>query len=125
MEILTIEKGTGAASRQAKVFSLNSMLADQIELSAEEPPEANGLFGKDEIESAFSWICGHAIDSKFEVEIIDRVEAGGGQGEVKGRMRGLMNLPGYRPADGIYDFSITWQEGEDGWRFSKVRVMNR
>lgn len=120
MEVLTISDGTGGPLRQAKVFSINGMVAPEVEITSPEIADANGTFDKQEIESAFSWICRHAKQSQFRVTEFHEVETDGESARTRVGVEGFLQLPSYRPADGTYEVTIDWIKGGDGWRFEKV-----
>jgi hypothetical protein len=46
MEVLTLSGGSGAPMRQAKVYSMNALLAPEVELVVPDVPDANGSFDK-------------------------------------------------------------------------------
>lgn len=54
MEVLSISEGASRPFRQAKVFSMNAMLAPQVELTIPGVSEANGSFDKQEM----GWLLG-------------------------------------------------------------------
>ena len=120
MEVVSMSDGTGGPLRQAKVFSMNAMLAPEVELVIPEIPDANGTFDKQELESAFSWICQNAKSSSFRITDFKKVEVDGDRANVRIFVEGYMELPVYRPADGAFDVTIAWVKGGDGWRFEKV-----
>ena len=120
MEVISMSEGTGGALRQAKVFSMNAMLAPEVEIETPGIPGANGTFDKQELESAFSWICQNAKSSSFRVTGFRKVGVDGDRAEVRAGVEGFMELPAYRPADGAFDVTIAWVKGSDGWRFEKV-----
>jgi hypothetical protein len=51
---LTLDAGTGRASRTLATYSLTKLLAPQVELDTPTIREANGNFDRAEIESGFS-----------------------------------------------------------------------
>jgi|GEM_PF-1228827 len=122
MEVLTISDGTGRPLRQAKVFSMNALLAPEVKLTIPDIADANGTFDKQEMESAFSWICQNAKESQFQVTRIKSMEIDDDRAviEVDAEVKGFIELPSYRPADGSFDVTITWIKMGDGWRFSGV-----
>ncbi|MGJ8633495.1 MAG: hypothetical protein ACSHX7_06200 [Luteolibacter sp.] len=120
MEVLSLSDGAGGPTRQLKVYSMNALLSDHVELEIPDTSEANGIFDKLEMESAFSWICQNAKKSSFQVDDFVRVEISGETAEVEAEISGSMELPSYRPADGEYLMEIRWQKSGDGWRFDKV-----
>ncbi len=120
MEVVSLSEGTGGPLRQAKVFSMNAMLAPEVVMETPEIPDANGTFDKQEVESAFSWICQNAKSSRFEVTDFKNVEVDGDRAKVRVTVEGYMELPVYRPADGAFDVTIDWVKGGDGWRYEKV-----
>ena len=120
MEVASLSEGTGGPLRQAKVFSMNAMLAPEVVMDTPEIADANGTFDKQELESAFSWICQNAKSSYFEVTEFKKVEVDGDRAKVHVTVEGYMELPVYRPADGSFDVAIDWIKGGDGWRYEKV-----
>lgn len=120
MKVLTLSEGTGAPLRQAKVFSMNAMLASEVELVIPEVSEANGTFEKMEIESAFSWICQNAKHSRFDTAEFRNVNVDGETATVNFLAEGYLELAVGRPVDGIFDVTIVWKKGADGWRYDKV-----
>lgn len=120
MEVVSLSEGTGGALRQAKVFSMNAMLAPEVVMETPEISDANGVFDKQEVESAFSWICQNAKSSNFKVTGFQKVEVDEDRANVRVTVEGYMELPVYRPADGAFEVSIDWVKGGDGWRFEKV-----
>ncbi len=120
MEVMSISEGTGAAIRQAKVFSMNAMLAPQVTITAPEISDANGTFDKAELESGFSWICQNARSSDFRITAFSKIEIEGDKATVDIVADAVMKLPAYSPANGTYLVTIEWVKGGDGWRFEKV-----
>ncbi len=124
MEVLTLGEGAGTPLRQVKVFSLNAMMAPEIEIAAPQIPDAHGTFDEHEIESAFSWICRNAKRSDFEITKFHRVEIDGDRAVANFRAEGFLELPTYRPADGSHDITVHWVKSEDGWRFNRIEWRN-
>lgn len=120
LSTLTLDAGTGRASRTLATYSLNKLLAAQVELDTPTIPEANGNFERSEIESGFSWISQQAKQTRFELKRLHSVTIIGDTGKVKLTLSGLVELPHYRPADGVYDVSFDWKNGDDGWRLTKA-----
>ena len=117
---LTLDSGTGKAGRQMAAYSLNALLASQVELENPEIQEANGNFERAELESAFSWLCNQARQTRFEAGKFHSVSVSGDAAKVKLSLTGLVELPTYRPADGTYEVTFDWQKEEDGWRLSRA-----
>lgn len=120
MEVLSLDKGTSRPLRQAKVLSMNGLLAPQVELVIPEIPEANGTFDRQEMESAFSWICQNAKHSRFDVTSFSNVKVKGDTATVSFLTEGYLELGSGRPADGSHDVTVVWKKGGDGWRYDKV-----
>jgi hypothetical protein len=117
---LTLDSGTGKAGRQMAAYSLNALLASQVELENPDIHEANGSFERAELESAFSWLCNQARQTRFEAGKFHAVSVSGDAAKVKLSLTGLVELPTYRPADGTYEVTFDWQKEEDGWRLSRA-----
>ena len=99
---LTLDSGTGKAGRQMAAYSLNAS------------------FERAELESAFSWLCNQARQTRFEAGKFHSVSVSGDAAKVKLSLTGLVELPTYRPADGTYEVTFDWQKEEDGWRLSRA-----
>ncbi|MFD2256331.1 hypothetical protein ACFSSA_06570 [Luteolibacter algae] len=124
MEVLTLSEGIGGPLRQAKVYSMNGMLAPEVEMITPDISEANGTFDKQEIESAFSWICQNAKRSNFRITEYRDVEIEGERARVRVFVEGYIEIGATRPADGYFEVVIHWVKGGDGWRFEKVIWQN-
>ena len=120
MEILTLSGVPGTPMRQAKVYSMNALLAPEVELVVPDVPDANGSFDKEEMEAAFSWICQNAKRSRFDVVAFRDVDVVGDTATVRFLTEGYMELSTGRPADGRYEVTIVWKKGGDGWRYDKI-----
>ena len=116
LSTITLDAGAGRASRQMATYSLNRILASEVQLDTPTIPEANGNFERSELESGFSWLANQAKQTRFEIQEIRSVVVTGATATVDLRLEGLVELPHYRPADGIYDVIFEWVKGEDGWR---------
>ncbi|RPJ33841.1 MAG: hypothetical protein EHM17_08855 [Verrucomicrobiaceae bacterium] len=120
LETLTMDAGTGLSSRQMGVYSLNALLAPEVQLDTPTIEQANGTFERQDLESAFSWLCRQAKQTRFELERIDSITVSGGTGEVACVLEAVVELPTYRPADGLYQVRFFWRRGEDGWRLERA-----
>lgn len=121
LEVLTMEAGSGKAGRQAGVYSLNALLASEVELVTPTIPEANGTFERPEMESAFSWLGEQAKQTRFELEKIHSVKIAGDRADVSFSLDALVELPNSRPADGRYEVVFQWQREDNHWRLASAR----
>ena len=121
LQTLTLESGSGKAGRQLGVYSLNALLAPEVELSTPTLGEAIGTFERQELESAFSWLCEQAKESRFELEKIHSVKVDGDRAEVSLTLEAQVILPTIRPADGRYDVTFHWQREDDSWRLARAK----
>jgi hypothetical protein len=117
---LTLDGGSGKVGRQMRVYSLNALLASQVELKNVTIKEANGSFERAELESAFSWLCEQAKQTRFKAENFNSIAIAGNKAQVTLTLNGLVELPTYRPADGTYDVTFDWEKAEDGWRLTRA-----
>ena len=120
MEVLTIGESTGRPFRQAKVFSMNAMLAPEISISISEISDANGTFDKQEVESAFSWICQNAKRSEMSIIDFGDITITDDEAEVEVMVDALFELPAGHSVSGNYVMTVDWVKTGDGWRFEKV-----
>lgn len=119
-DVISMREGAGGPLRQAKVFSMNAMLAPEVLLEIPDVGEANGTFDKQEMESAFSWICQNAKRSNFEIIEYRKIKVEGETATADILLEGYMELPMGKPVDGEFGVVIDWNKGGDGWRFSKI-----
>ena len=120
LSTLTLDAGTGRVGRQMATYSLNALLAEEVRLETPTIKEANGTFARSELESAFSWLCNQAKETRFDLQKIHSIEITGDKAQVELALFGLVELPTYRPADGNYDVTFYWQKEEDGWRLTRA-----
>jgi hypothetical protein len=120
MDVMTISSGSAGPSRQAKVFSMNGLMADEVSITSPDVSEANGKFDKQEIESAFSWICQNAKRSQMKILDYRSVEIDGEKGRVEVLVECLLEMPMGTPISGQYLITIDWAKQDDGWRYEKV-----
>ncbi|RYD17479.1 MAG: hypothetical protein EOP88_26365 [Verrucomicrobiaceae bacterium] len=120
LSTLTMESGVGAVSRQAGAYSLNGLLAKEIELDTPTIKEANGTFERSELESAYAWLSNQAKQTRFELKDLKSITINGNEAVVDLILEGLVELPTYRPADGTYDVIFNWRKEEDGWRLYRA-----
>ena len=120
LQTLTLELSTGTAARQMGVYSFNSLLAEDVELNSASIADANGVFARSEMESAYSWLCEQAKQTRFERVTFDSVTIDADSGEVKFTLKALVELPNSRLADGIYQTTFRWQKTDSGWLLNRA-----
>ena len=120
-ETITLDESAGVSSRQLGVYSLNSLLAPIVTLENQTIEEANGTFERSELGDSFSWLCQQAKQTRFELENLESVSVIGDTAEVSCTLKALVELQGYRPADGIYHARFNWRRCDDGWRLERVQ----
>lgn len=121
LETLTLEAGSGKGGRHLATYSFNALLASEVELEAPSIQEANGTFQRAEMESAFSWLCDQAKETRFELEKFHTVRVAGDRADVAFSLNALVELPNYRPADGNFKVTFQWQQEKDGWRLTSAK----
>jgi hypothetical protein len=121
LETLTMEAATGTATRQMGAYSLNALLAGEVELESDSIREANGTFQRAEMESAYSWLCQQAKQTNFDLIKFHSVEVEGDEARVSFSLEALVELPAYRPADGQYEVDFRWLREDDGWRLANAK----
>lgn len=120
MDVLTISADTGGVMRYAKALSINGVLAPQFDIESLTIKEANGSFPKDQIESAYSWICSNTKESEFEITEFREVKIEGNGATVIATVEGFIDLKGARPVDGSSDVTLYWQKTDGSWLLTKV-----
>jgi hypothetical protein len=124
LETLTMDAGTGKSTRQLGAYSLNALLAREVELSTPTIDQANGTFERSELESAFSWLCQQAKHTSFELDEFRTVNISGERGEVVFSLDALVELPTYRPVDGRFAVTFRWQREEETWRLASAEWLD-
>ncbi len=117
---LTLKPGSGSATRQMGTYSLNALLASEVTLENPTLKEASGTFDRQEMESAYSWLCNQAKQTRFELVKFHSVRITDDHATVDLTLDGLVELPTYNPADGKYDATFDWVKEKDGWRLEKA-----
>jgi hypothetical protein len=120
LDTLTLESGSSKGGRQLAGYSFNALLASEVVLEAPSISEANGTFTRSEMESAFSWLCQQAKQTRFDLGKFHSVQVAGDHADVRFSLEALVELSRYRPADGRYDVTFQWQREKDGWRLTSA-----
>lgn len=120
LDTLTFESGSGKGGRHLAAYSFNALLASEVTLKAPSIAEANGTFQRSELESAFSWLCDNAKQTRFDLEDFHSVRVDGDRAEVAFSLAALVELPAYRPADGRFEVTFQWRREKDGWRLTSA-----
>lgn len=121
LSTLTMDAEGGRVGRQAGTYSLNALLAENVELETPTIQEANGTFTRQELESAYSWLSNQAKETRFELTNLHSIRISGDEATVELTLEGMVELPNYRPADGSYDVVFDWKKGSDGWRLYRAK----
>jgi hypothetical protein len=121
LKVLTLQASESPTSRQMGAYSLNALLAEQVALENPTINEANGSFERPDLESAYTWLCQQAKQTRFELVNFESVSVTGKTARATFTLNALVELPTYRPADGIYQVVFDWQEAEDGWRLTSAK----
>lgn len=121
LETLTLEETRGRAGLQLGAYSLNSLLAKEVELETPTLAEANGQFDRTEMEAAYGWLCSQAKKSHFTLKEFRSITIDGDLGQVDLTVDALVELLMVRPADGNYVVEFRWQKSEEGWRLSRAK----
>ena len=121
MDTLTLEQGSGGTGRQFNTLALGTLLAESVTLETPTIEEADGDHSRDALTSGFGWIARrNGSFTKFEVVKFHTITVEGDQARVNATIEGVVALPTYRPADGMYEVELDWSRGDDGWRLTKA-----
>ena len=119
-EVLTIDLSKPPTTRALAVYSLHPYLATEVEVSAPTPEEANGTFAREELESAFSSICQHALQCRFSEPVFEQVSIDGKRASVELNLQANVEFPGLRIADGPFRVKLDWLRGEKDWLLERA-----
>ena len=120
LSVLTFEEKRSMMGSQMGSYSLNALVAKELVLESPSS-EANGNFGRDQIESGFAWLGGQAKFTQFEVKEFQAVTVNGNLATVEALIDGVVALSEYRPVDGLYQVTLDWQKEDDGWKLAKAK----
>lgn len=120
MDVLTISADTKGIFRQAKVLSINGVIAQQLEIESVTISKINGSFQKDQIESAFSWICRNAKESEFEIIEFNEMKIEGNRAAVRAKVQGFIEIKSDRIVDGLSDVTLHWEKIDGAWYLIKM-----
>lgn len=117
LDTLTLEPGEARSGRALGSYSLNALLAPEVELDTPAIGEANGIFDRSELESAYSWLSSHARETRFGLDRFESVTTDGDEGAVVFTLDALVELTDRRPVDGRFQVSFRWRRDDLGkWR---------
>lgn len=114
-DVLTIDLSKPPATRTLSVYSLHPYLAPEVEIATSAHEEANGTFAREELESAFSSICQHAVQCRFSEPTTERISIVGSQASVQLTLWAKVEFPRLSIADGPFRVSLDWLRAEKDW----------
>ena len=120
IDVMTIDAESRGVFRQLKAYSLGEVLADQINFESSTVEKVNGSYPKDQIESAFSWICQNSKESIFEITEFREVKIEGDRATVRATVEGFIEVKGDRPVDGSSDVTLFWVKSNGSWVLTKM-----
>ena len=119
-EVLTIDLGKPPTTRALAVYSLHPFLAAEVEVYTPTPEEANGTFAREELESAFSSICQHALQCRFSKPVFEHVKIDGKRASLEMTLQTKVEFPEMRIADGPFRVKLEWLRGEKDWLLERA-----
>ena len=122
LHTLTLASDDNKGGRKMGVYALNALLASQVEFDA--PPsldQASGFFDRSEVESAFSWLCDQAKQTRFNLQKFHSITVSNDQADVAFLIDALVELPNDRLADGRYECTFHWQLENDTWHLTRAK----
>ena len=119
-EVLTIYLSKPPTTRALAVYNLHPYLAPEVEVSTPNPEEANGTFAREELESAFSSICQHAVQCRFSEPVFVHVKIEGKRASVELNLQAKVEFPEMQIADGPFRVKLEWLRGEKDWLLERA-----
>lgn len=119
-EVLTIDLSKPPTTRALAVYNLHPYLAPEVEVSTPNPEEANGTFAREELESAFSSICQHAVQCRFSEPVFVHVKIEGKRASVELNLQAKVEFPEMQIADGPFRVKLEWLRGEKDWLLERA-----
>ena len=121
LETLNMQPGSGKASRQMGLYTISAMLAPDVVLESPSIDLVNGEFPRQELESAFSALCEHSKECRFEKPEFESISASGGEADVIFTVRAMVEMSGSRPVDGTYRVNFHWRNPEGNWLLTRAK----
>jgi hypothetical protein len=116
LDTVSMEAGSGRVTRQMGNYSVNRYLSQRVELDIPSVPEANGSFDRATLETGFSSLANLARQTSFQMSELRSIDVEGDLARVSLMVDALVEMPSYRPVDGLYLVNFQWRREEDGWR---------
>lgn len=120
MSTLTMEAGSGDASRQFSSLTLGKLIGNEVELEVPSIEEANGVHSKDEINSGFSALARMSKFTKFEIVDWHSIQVEKEKATVTVSLNAAVALPTYQPLSGLYEAKLHWEKTKDEWLLYRV-----
>lgn len=121
LDSLSFSSSSSSAYRQAAGYGFSAHIAKSVELENEVLEIIDGTFTREMLEMGYSGLANQVKESRFEIEDFHSVIINGDIATVRATMQGFMQLPEYRPADGLYEIEFQWRKEEDSnWRLIKA-----
>ena len=119
-EVLSIDPDKPPTTRAMAVYALHPLLASEVEISTPTPEEANGTFAREELESAFSSVCQHALHCRFSNPVFDSVKIEGKRATVTLTLHAKVEFPEMSIADGPFRVKLDWRREEKDWMLERA-----
>ena len=119
-EVLSIDPDRPPTTRAMAVYAHHPLLASEVEISTPTPEEANGTFAREELESAFSSVCQHALHCRFSNPVFDSVKIEGKRATVTLTLHAKVEFPEMSIADGPFRVKLDWRREEKDWMLERA-----
>jgi hypothetical protein len=120
LELLTMEPGSSAADRQLGAIRFSQLIAPQLELVVPDVEEANGLLNRTDVEIGYQTLAKSASETRFKILEITGLTVGETEATLTATVDALIDLPGYRPADGPGEATFLWEKFDNEWQLKRL-----
>lgn len=114
-DVISVDVSKPPTTRALAVYQLHPYLAPEVEISSSAHEDASGTFVRDELESAFSSICQHAVQCRFYEAQISDVAIDGKRATVSVSLQVKLEFQSLKVADGPFRAKLEWERGEKNW----------
>lgn len=116
LEVITLGADVGSGGRKLNVYKLNGLLAESISISAPFLDGEERNLYREDVESAYTYLCDKAEETKFEMLDIESIEVDGDSAKIACTVYGLVQFAEVRRLDDNYLVMFHWINVEDQWR---------
>lgn len=120
LRTLTLNQDQSVAAKQMGVYSINALLAPEVEFASGEIEQANGTFARSDVESTYGWLCEHAKEMTFTRKKTESITINGDTGRITFVVDAKVVVMDSEIASGLYRTTFEWVQN-DAWQLRSAK----